>query len=152
MLFGILIRILWTGKPGRLQSMGSQTVGHNWSNSACTHARKHWCKNTLTLFCPPWSRKLISHVKGTLSVPGGSKTSLQPQIQIFRAYINFVISLLIYYLVSNSISCQFFKNLLLLCLKGISGSCFSHFFGFHIYGTSVCMFFFFLLLICLVSI
>ena len=31
-------RIPWTEKPGRLQSMGSQRVGHNWSNLACTHA------------------------------------------------------------------------------------------------------------------
>ena len=23
-------RILWTGKPGRLQSMGLQRVGHDW--------------------------------------------------------------------------------------------------------------------------
>ena len=31
-------RILWTEEPGRLQSMGSQRVGHNWSDSACVHA------------------------------------------------------------------------------------------------------------------
>ena len=30
-------RIPWTEEPGRLQSMGSQRVGHNWSNLACTH-------------------------------------------------------------------------------------------------------------------
>ena len=62
----------------------------------------------------------------------------------FRAYINklcyFFTNLLPQ--VSNSISCQFFTNLLLLCLKGVSVSCFSHFFGFHIYGTSACMIFF----------
>ena len=26
-------RISWTGKPGRLQSMGSQRVGHDWATS-----------------------------------------------------------------------------------------------------------------------
>ena len=30
-------RILWTKKPGRLQSMGSQIVGHDWSDLACMH-------------------------------------------------------------------------------------------------------------------
>ena len=30
-------RIPWTEEPGRLQSMGSQRVGHDWSNQACTH-------------------------------------------------------------------------------------------------------------------
>ena len=27
----------WTEESGRLQSMGSQRVGHNWSNLACMH-------------------------------------------------------------------------------------------------------------------
>ena len=31
-------RILWTEEPGRLQSMGSQRVRHDWSNWACIHA------------------------------------------------------------------------------------------------------------------
>ena len=31
-------RIPWTGEPGSLQSIGSQRVGHDWSNSAWTHA------------------------------------------------------------------------------------------------------------------
>ena len=31
-------RILWTEESGRLQSMGSQRVGHNWSDSARVHA------------------------------------------------------------------------------------------------------------------
>ena len=31
-------RILWTEEPGRLQSMGSQRVGHDWSDLACMHA------------------------------------------------------------------------------------------------------------------
>ena len=29
-------RILWAEEPDRLQSMGSQRVGHDWSNLACT--------------------------------------------------------------------------------------------------------------------
>ena len=31
-------RMPWTEEPGRLQSMGSQRVGHAWSGSACTQA------------------------------------------------------------------------------------------------------------------
>ena len=30
-------RIPWTEEPGRLQSIGSHRVGHDWSNLACTH-------------------------------------------------------------------------------------------------------------------
>ena len=30
-------RIPWTKEPGRLQSIESQGVKHNWSNLACTH-------------------------------------------------------------------------------------------------------------------
>ena len=30
-------RIPWTEEPGGLESMGSQRVGHDWSDLACTH-------------------------------------------------------------------------------------------------------------------
>ena len=30
-------RIPWTKEPGQIQSIGSQSVGHNWSNLAHTH-------------------------------------------------------------------------------------------------------------------
>ena len=30
-------RIPWTEEPGRLKSIGSQRVRHNWSDLACTH-------------------------------------------------------------------------------------------------------------------
>jgi len=32
-------RISWTEEPGRLQSMGSQRVRHNWSDLACISLR-----------------------------------------------------------------------------------------------------------------
>jgi len=32
-------RILWTAEPGGLQSIGSQRIRHNWSNSATTNRR-----------------------------------------------------------------------------------------------------------------
>ena len=34
-------RIPWTEEPGRLQSMGSQRVRHNWETNTRTHARTH---------------------------------------------------------------------------------------------------------------
>ena len=35
--------IPWTEDPGRLQSTGSQRVGHNWRDLACTHTIViHW--------------------------------------------------------------------------------------------------------------
>ena len=34
---GLAWRIPWTEEPGGLQSMGSQRVGHDWSNLACMH-------------------------------------------------------------------------------------------------------------------
>ena len=39
-------KIPWTKKPGRLQSMGSLRVGHNWATSlslfTCMHWRRKW--------------------------------------------------------------------------------------------------------------
>ena len=31
-------RIPWTEEPGGLQSIGSQRIGHDWSDLACMHA------------------------------------------------------------------------------------------------------------------
>ena len=38
-------RIPWTEEPGRLQSTGPQTVGHNWRDWACTHAHMSWLQS-----------------------------------------------------------------------------------------------------------
>ena len=35
-------KIPWTEEPGRLQSMGSRRVGHNWSNLAAATAARAW--------------------------------------------------------------------------------------------------------------
>ena len=40
-------RIPWTEEPGGLQSMGSQRVGHGWSDLACTY---HACMERRELF------------------------------------------------------------------------------------------------------
>ena len=38
----------WTEEPGRLQSMGLQKIGHDWSDLACTHT--HTNAHTVTSF------------------------------------------------------------------------------------------------------
>ena len=35
-------KILWAGEPGRLQSMGSRTVGHDWATSLSLFSFMHW--------------------------------------------------------------------------------------------------------------
>ena len=43
-------RIPWTEEPNRLQSMGSQKVGHNWTTNTFTTYKVLWC--VLTISCP----------------------------------------------------------------------------------------------------
>ena len=42
-------RIPWTVEPGVLQSTGSQRVGYNWSDLACTHIQTVWVINAFRL-------------------------------------------------------------------------------------------------------
>ena len=64
-------KIPWTEEPGRLQSMGSQRVGHDWSTSLSlftfTHWRRQWQPTPVLLSgkshrrrrllgCSPWGR------------------------------------------------------------------------------------------------
>ena len=42
-------RIPWTEEPGRLQSIGSQRIGHNWSNLAHVKVKQKFCQK-----CQPW--------------------------------------------------------------------------------------------------
>ena len=49
--------IPWTEEPGRLQSLGSHRVGHNWSNLACMHIWVIWrlhCGRILFQTCWCW--------------------------------------------------------------------------------------------------
>ena len=43
-------RISWTEELGGIPSIGSQRVGHDWSNSVCMHSRTQ----AVTIFFPPW--------------------------------------------------------------------------------------------------
>ena len=44
-------RIPWTEEPGRLQSMGSQRVGHNWATFTFLFIELIMPSNHLTLYC-----------------------------------------------------------------------------------------------------
>ena len=44
--------IAWTEKPGGLWSMGSQRVGHDWSDLACAHTQTALMKTDPMLFSP----------------------------------------------------------------------------------------------------
>ena len=39
------LELAWTEEPGRLQSMGSQRVGHNWVTSLSLFTFMHWRQN-----------------------------------------------------------------------------------------------------------
>ena len=62
--------ILWTEEPGGLQSMGSQTVRHSWSNWArrhtCITIRVRWALNFTNLYK---FHKYIKALLVILSVP-----------------------------------------------------------------------------------
>ena len=49
-------RVLWTEEPGRLQSMGSQRVGHNWATFT---SLLHWQVDSLPLSHQGSPRKLL---------------------------------------------------------------------------------------------
>ena len=44
-------KIPWTEEPGRLQSMGSQRVGHDWATSLSLFTFMHWRGNGNQLQC-----------------------------------------------------------------------------------------------------
>ena len=47
-------KIPWMEEPGRLQSMGSQRIGHDWATNTCTckHLHKPWMESE-SLVSPP---------------------------------------------------------------------------------------------------
>ena len=88
-------RIPWTEEPGRLQSMGSQRVGHDWATNSYAVAEedsrrchilwvknfvlslRDWCpelqkKKRVSKACPgsPWSRLRACNAEGTVRIPG----------------------------------------------------------------------------------
>ena len=64
-LLGACLGIPWTEEPGGLQSMGSQTVGHNWSDLASLH---YWweCKLIQPLWRTVWRFLKKSRNKTTI--------------------------------------------------------------------------------------
>ena len=56
-------KIPWTEKPGRLQSMRSQSVGHNWATSLFTNPCGEWAQSLscFQLFVTPWTVIRLLH-------------------------------------------------------------------------------------------
>ena len=52
-------RIPWTEETGRLQSIGSQRVGHNWNDLACMH--RGWYSTTLSSYSSVSKRSDTGH-------------------------------------------------------------------------------------------
>ena len=78
-------KMLWTEEPGRLQSIGSQRVGHDWSDLACMHGHRKgdfgsWVFRLV--FSLSWDIKFIIYIMesivlyllwiNTINLPGRS--------------------------------------------------------------------------------
>ena len=49
---GLILKIPWTEEPGKLQSMGSQRVGHDLATEhACAHQEASTCRGAAELVC-----------------------------------------------------------------------------------------------------
>ena len=60
-------RILWTEKPGGLQSIGWQRVRHNQSNIACTHAVVVQSLSHVWIFVTLWTAACQPSLSSTIS-------------------------------------------------------------------------------------
>ena len=80
-------RIPWTEEPGRLQSIGSPRVRHNWSNLARWHALDPLDRQRAQ--CQAQSSLPLSWWKGTWSGLGGAQLSSLHLSQIFLGGHNF---------------------------------------------------------------
>ena len=88
-------RIPWTEEPGRLQSMGSQRVGHNWAISV-SQSRD---KSTQSIFCSiewpwgtagwmgGWSTEGPSHEFSTPSPSSEREGGLEMELIVDHAYV-----------------------------------------------------------------
>ena len=65
-------RIPWTEEPGRLQSIVSQSVGHNWSNWACGHAPELCCYPAHLVGAWIWVWERLGWVCTSLTSEGGT--------------------------------------------------------------------------------
>ena len=65
-------RIPWTEKPGRLQSMGLQRVGHDWVNNTHTHTHTPliWCFWDVSVV-----KNLSANAGDVGSIPGSGTSS-----------------------------------------------------------------------------
>ena len=96
--FSILAwQVSWTEEPGRLQSIGSQRVGNNWSNLTCMHAAgdlTFWPPSSNPHFPSPstvsdnhksdlFFHELVCCFWITLDMPDMSVPGIQPSDSVF---------------------------------------------------------------------
>ena len=67
-------KILWTEEPGRLQSMGSQTVGHDWATSLIP-CFGLWFTSYLGLPYSSNSKESACNAGDLDSIPGSGRSS-----------------------------------------------------------------------------
>ena len=56
-------KIPWTEEPGRLQSMGSQRVGHDWATSLSLSPQKHSHSSLLKMLILKFLAVLLSEIR-----------------------------------------------------------------------------------------
>ena len=60
----------WTGRPGVMQSMGSQIVRHNWATQLNWTEGLYWlpCQGPTWIFCYGWSYDCLSQIRSPAGV------------------------------------------------------------------------------------
>ena len=101
----------WTEEPGRLQSMGSQTVGHAWATSLSLftfmHRRRNWQPTPMYLpwesqgwgslvGCCPWGRR-VGHDWSDLAAAAGAADRHQGYGENVRFRRKFLSAQLLFY-------------------------------------------------------
>ena len=86
----------WTGRPGMLQFMGSQRVGHNWATERnwyvhmCTHVCVCVCgmfSSSIDIFYGCTSQMTIAQLPSMMSIWPMGNLPWAPQIEVEIAYL-----------------------------------------------------------------
>ena len=107
-------KIPWTGEPGRLQSMGSLRVGHNWVTSLLLFTFMHWRRKwqPTPVFLPGESQGQGSPVAAVYGV-AQNRTRLKwlsSSSKDFHFYFFTVINPNLWFRDLTQKSCQLFPN------------------------------------------
>ena len=84
-IWGTAWKISWTEEPGRLQSMGSRRVGHDWATSLSLYTFRHWRRKwqPTPVFLPGesqgWGSLVGCHLWGCTELDTSESTLQQQQ-------------------------------------------------------------------------